>query len=265
MKINIKKVKLEKIANYCNRFRIYLVRQIKKNSVLVTVFTLLCVGFFYNKAKVKRLVKERENIIADSTVEGSSIFFDTSLYNKTIEQKRKILLNNFDNDHVIGNPDAPVTLIDYSSFSCKYCRQMRSSMNRIVEEYAKNSDKLLYVFRPVLNKKTIALKVFLNCVDDEEKRWLLVGDMFEVDWYKIQDVKMVLSNLVKRRNFDMDMHNECLSGAAEHKKIIYYQNENSLLFDLKRTPFIVVNGKKYTGYKTYDELKEIIEENVKKN
>jgi hypothetical protein len=264
-KIDIKKIKLEKIANYCSWFMFFLVKKIKDNSVIVTVVAVLCVGFYYNKVKFKRAAQERDNIIADSTPSDEAFFFDTSLYNKTLEQKREFLLNNFDNDHTIGNPDAPVVFIDYSSFSCKFCQQMRVSIDKIIKEYAKNSDKILYVFRPTLNKKTIALKALLNCVENDEKRWALTKDMFNIDWYKVDDIRVVLDNLMRRHDFDATKHNECLSGSVEHKKIIYYQNENSLLFDLKRTPLIVINGKKYVGYKTYDELKKIVEEYVKKN
>jgi protein-disulfide isomerase len=261
----MKKLKLETIIAYRNKLSDFLLKIIKDNNVFVTILVLLYIGFYYNRAKFRIAEEEKKTIIADTTMNDEAIFLDTALYNKTLEQKKEYLLSNFDNDHIIGNINAPVKMIDYSSFSCKYCQQMRADINKIIQEYAISSDKLLYVFRPVVNKKTMALKILLNCVDDEKKVWEMVHEMFSIDWNKIEDEKFVLNNLIKKYNIATKRHNECLSGSTEYRKILYYQKENSQFFNLKRTPLLVINGVKYSGYKNYDELKKIIEENVKKN
>lgn len=38
-------------------------------------------------------------------------------------------------DHVRGNPDAPVTLIEYSDFECPFCGRFHPTAERVLEEY----------------------------------------------------------------------------------------------------------------------------------
>ena len=39
-----------------------------------------------------------------------------------------------ENDYVFGNPDAPVTIVEYSDFECPFCSRLHPTLVRIVEE-----------------------------------------------------------------------------------------------------------------------------------
>jgi protein-disulfide isomerase len=250
------------IFEYIKKAKEYLIIQAKKNSVFITILVLLSVGFTYSKHKVTKMIEEKE--IRETTTEGA-VFVDTALYDKTFKEKKEYLLNNFDNDFVIGDEKAPLTLVDFSSFSCMFCRKMRDDMDKIIDEYAVKSKRLRYVLRPVVNSKTIPLKILLNCINDDEKRWKLINNMFSINWDGAPSVKTVVDGLIFRHRIDMEEIRKCLTSDDEYKKIVYYQKENSLIFKIQRTPLLVINGKKYSGYRDYDELKKIIEENVQKN
>jgi protein-disulfide isomerase len=47
-------------------------------------------------------------------------------------------------DHIRGNPDAPVSLIEYSDFECPYCKHFHATAKEIVEKYG---GKVNWVFR----------------------------------------------------------------------------------------------------------------------
>jgi protein-disulfide isomerase len=47
-------------------------------------------------------------------------------------------------DHIRGNPDAPVSLIEYSDFECPYCKHFHATAKELVEKYG---GKVNWVFR----------------------------------------------------------------------------------------------------------------------
>ena len=51
------------------------------------------------------------------------------------------------NDHVLGDPNAPITLIEYSDYQCPYCIKHYPVMKDIVE---KNAGKVKWVYRNLI-------------------------------------------------------------------------------------------------------------------
>lgn len=49
-------------------------------------------------------------------------------------------------DHIVGNPDAPVTVITYSDIDCEYCKQFHEAMRKVMVDYG-DSGKVAWVFR----------------------------------------------------------------------------------------------------------------------
>lgn len=39
-------------------------------------------------------------------------------------------------DHIAGNPEAPVVVVEYSDIDCEYCKQFQESMEQIMTDYA---------------------------------------------------------------------------------------------------------------------------------
>jgi len=38
-------------------------------------------------------------------------------------------------DHILGNPDAPVKVVEYTDFECPFCKQFHTTMKTIMDEY----------------------------------------------------------------------------------------------------------------------------------
>ena len=49
-----------------------------------------------------------------------------------------------ESDHVLGPADAPITLVEYGSYACPYCR---AANERIAEVRDQFGDRMRYVFR----------------------------------------------------------------------------------------------------------------------
>lgn len=62
-------------------------------------------------------------------------------------------------DHILGNPDAPIKLIEYSDLECPYCKQFQTTMHALMDEYGP-SGKVAWVYRhfPITNIHPKAVK-----------------------------------------------------------------------------------------------------------
>jgi protein-disulfide isomerase len=49
-------------------------------------------------------------------------------------------------DHILGNPDADVILVEYSDFRCPFCRDFHPTMNRLIREYGRDGE-FAWVYR----------------------------------------------------------------------------------------------------------------------
>lgn len=50
------------------------------------------------------------------------------------------------NDHILGNPAAPVMIVEYSDFDCEYCRSFHETLHQIIANAGANG-QVAWVFR----------------------------------------------------------------------------------------------------------------------
>lgn len=49
-------------------------------------------------------------------------------------------------DHIRGNPNAPIVIVEYSDYDCPFCKNFHETMNKIMEEYGPDG-QVAWVFR----------------------------------------------------------------------------------------------------------------------
>ena len=85
-----------------------------------------------------------------------------------------------DDDHILGNKNAPVMLIEYSDISCGFCRNFHPVLHQIVEDY---DGQVAWVYRhfAVLNDYSSQAAQASECVADIEGNdafWEYVDALF---------------------------------------------------------------------------------------
>ncbi len=50
------------------------------------------------------------------------------------------------NDHVLGSPNAPITVIEYADYDCSYCRDFSATLHELVARYGPGG-KVAWVYR----------------------------------------------------------------------------------------------------------------------
>ena len=84
-----------------------------------------------------------------------------------------------DTDHIRGNKNAQITIVEYSDFQCPYCLRFHETMKQIITNY---SDDVRWVYRhfpldsihPVARKASEASE----CANDQGKFWEYTDEVF---------------------------------------------------------------------------------------
>lgn len=235
----------------------FLYSKLKKYKVILIIMAILAVGVFYknNEKNVKQdVIASERKMTAPNTM-----MINTGLYNKTLEQKRKFLLTDYSMDYLIGDKYAKVSIIDYSSITCRYCKKMRQEINKIIDEYVIEKKVANYALRPLYNTKTIPFGAFIQCAKEENKREIM-DIIFNTDIDKLNgNLESFLIDLSKKFSMNEEYVKDCIYNEEMYQKLIYMQQESSYVFDIKATPVLIINGTEYVGYKNYQQLKEIID------
>lgn len=66
-------------------------------------------------------------------------------------------------DHVYGNPNAPIKIVEYSDYECRYCKKVHETLLRIVDE-SNGGVSWTYRHLPILGPNSVAKAVAGECV-----------------------------------------------------------------------------------------------------
>lgn len=112
-----------------------------------------------------------------------------------------------DRDHILGNPDAKIALIEYSDLQCPYCADFQDTAQQLMDEYG---DQIMHVYRhyPIdqLHPNARQLAIGSECAarqGGEDLFWEFIDYVFE---NKSQDAQEVASAL----NLDSNQFETCL-------------------------------------------------------
>ncbi|MBI2611062.1 thioredoxin domain-containing protein [Candidatus Kaiserbacteria bacterium] len=172
-------------------------------------------------------------------------------------------------DHIRGNPDAPVKIIEYSDTECPFCKSFHPTMQRVMDEYGA-SGKAAWVYRhfpldnihPKADKEAEATECAAE-LGGNDAFWAYVDRLFEVTPSNNNLDPAELPKIAQYVGLDVANFNSCLSSGkyAAHVEEDY---QNALSTGGNGTPWSIViakSGKKYplSGAQPYEAVKQLLE------
>ena len=129
------------------------------------------------------------------------------------------------NDHMMGNPNAQVTLLTYTDLECPFCKTFHNTMQAVLDSYAKGG-KVAWVYRdfPIdqLHPRAPKEAEAAECVatlGGESAYWTFVNKLFVVTPSNNGLDPEKLPELAKEAGVNVDKFNDCLSSGQETEKV----------------------------------------------
>jgi protein-disulfide isomerase len=173
-------------------------------------------------------------------------------------------------DHIRGNPDAPVTLIEYSDFECPFCKSFHATVKRIVDE---SGGQVRWVYRhfpldqihPVKARKEAAASECAAELGGNDAFWKFADRFYEATPSNNRtDVDAVLPRIAREIGLDEAKFASCLA-SGRHDRRIEQDVQNAVATGGRGTPWSLVvsrTGKIYllSGAQPYPNVKQLVEQ-----
>ena len=164
-------------------------------------------------------------------------------------------------DLAVGDPDAPVTVIEFFSLTCPSCERFHKNVyNRLKPDYV-DTGKVRFVARDFpLNAPALQAAVLAHCAG-RDRYFTFIDVLFQTfdDWAGSRDYTDKLGQIGELGGVSRDQFADCLADEDIETAIFQSIADGQANYDVSGTPTLVVNGEKYDGKMTFDGLSKHID------
>lgn len=167
-----------------------------------------------------------------------------------------------ESEYSYGPKNAKVVVTKFADYQCTHCATTAELMSKLKEEF---KDKVRYDYFDFplmqIHPEAFSASVAARCAHNQGKFWEMHEKIFEKAEKEGLSSKTYTS-LAKNLKLDMNKFHECL---RDPKEAEYVNKGLQIGMDagVSATPSLFINGKKYEGRITYDDLKNAIETALK--
>jgi len=150
-----------------------------------------------------------------------------------------------ENDHILGDPNAPIMIVEYSDFDCPFCKQFHETMNQVMARYGE-SGEVAWVYRhfPLeqLHPNAPLLAQASECVAElggNESFWTFSDLVFEErETNDLTDLEN-LPGFVETAGVDSTEYEACMD-SGETRANVEEDFSNAITIGGRGTPYSII-------------------------
>ena len=184
------------------------------------------------------------------------LFFNTPVNGATV-------LDITEDDFVIGETNAPITIIEYASLSCSHCADFHiNTLGKLKKEYV-DTGKAKIVFRNFpFNYPALLGSMVLQCIP-EDVRYDYMNALFQLqpNWVLRENAKSIqeLYKIMQSGGMTKKEFDSCISNKELEEKILQIVINAQNEYNIRSTPSFLINGLLVEGNKSIKEFRQIID------
>ncbi len=166
---------------------------------------------------------------------------------------------------VLGNPDAPITLVEFGDYQCHFCNVFfHNTEESILENYVKSGKvKMIFKDYTIIGPDSVTAAHGAHCANDQGLFWEY-HDILYNNWNGENNGWASSENLFKfaqEIGLDMDRWSNCMTNSS-HSEIILASNQDAEVLGLTGTPsfFVIASDNKITklfGAQPYSQFENV--------
>ena len=189
-----------------------------------------------------------------------------TIFSLNIKSEDNSILKINSNDFVLGETNAPITIIAYESMSCSHCADFHNNTLGDIKTEFIDTGLVKFVFRDFpFNYPALAGSMIVRCVPDDV-RYDYMNALYKLqkNWIKREhnDTRKELYKIMQSGGMQQKDFDECLSNIDLENDILEGVMNAQREFNIRSTPAFIVNGVLYSGNKNIKEFRQIIDKSL---
>lgn len=195
---------------------------------------------------------------------GLVLIADKSTSTTEIPVENTNLPKMTEDDIVVGDRNAQVTITEYADLQCPACAAVNPLTNRVLEEYS-GKIKLVYRFFPLrgIHKNALisgqAAYAAHKLGKFTEMKDLLYSN--QIDWESQGDPKEIFEGYASSIGLNVEEFRTIMN-SEEAKKAVEDDEKEAIGLGLNSTPSFFIGNKQFS-VSNYDDLKKLVDEELK--
>jgi protein-disulfide isomerase len=158
-------------------------------------------------------------------------------------------------DHVLGDPKAPITLIEYASLTCPHCAHFSVTVLPELKKKWIDTGKVKLIYRDFpLDQTALKAAQLAECAG-KDKYFGVIDMIFETQarWATASDPIAELSKSLRIAGMGENEVKACLANDAVANAVVAdYRGGETL--GVNSTPTLFINGQEFKGARSVEEL-----------
>lgn len=205
------------------------------------------------KAQVKQLIKNNE--IQQARDKYADSLRDKLEVSILLQPSSVTVDVTYDAARVQGNPDAPVTIVEFADYQCPFCKKSEDTLKALLSKYG-GRVKLAFLDFPLseIHGQAGSAAEAARCAGEQGKYWEYHDSLFA-------DSKLDEASLIERAQklrLDESAFRSCLT-SGKFQQDIQANREQGLEAGVKGTPAFFINGVFLSGAQPQAEFEKIID------
>ena len=157
-------------------------------------------------------------------------------------------------DRVLGDPEAPVTVVEYASMTCPHCAAFHSdTLPKLKEEWIETGKaKLVYRHYP-LDQLALRAALLADCFEGD--RFFAMLDMLfkqQGRWARAEEPLQHLARLAGMAGLSQERFEACMTDEARRDAILEEQLRARDEAGVQSTPSFLIDGEMMAGNQGYE-------------